>query len=230
LTIGQSPRRDVMPGVFYGLGDDGQRIEAVELGALDGLSHEEIAALAPRADAGDYWLVTRLRDGAEVKVARRHLERRLQLAIDTLEGEQGCAATVLLCTGEFPMLRAKKPLIEPDPLVFRLVQGLLSPGDRLGVIVPLPEQMEQSRPKWGQLDPKVRIAAASPYGDIVEVVRAGGQLGDASMVVLDCIGFGPQHRRAVAEVTEAPVVLPQTIVGRLTGELFAQPVSNLASS
>ena len=55
ITIGQSPRSDVVPDMVEILGPG---VEIRERGALDGLSPREIAALAPAPD--DDLLVTRL--------------------------------------------------------------------------------------------------------------------------------------------------------------------------
>ena len=72
VTIGQSPRPDLIEEYERAL--PGARL--VQAGALDGLSEAEILALAP--GAGDDVLVSRLRTGREVRLARRYLEPRLQ--------------------------------------------------------------------------------------------------------------------------------------------------------
>ena len=56
LTIGQSPRNDLIPEIeaFF------KGAEIIQLGALDGLSKEQIADLAPSGD--DEILVSKLKD------------------------------------------------------------------------------------------------------------------------------------------------------------------------
>ena len=66
VTIGQAPRTDVTPDLMKILGAE---VELIEAGALDGLSSEQIAAMAPRP--GDYVLVTRMADGTSVKICER---------------------------------------------------------------------------------------------------------------------------------------------------------------
>jgi len=61
LTIGQSPRPDVVPEILGMLGDAAADVETVEAGALDGLSRQEVRAGAPRD--GEMPLVSRLRSG-----------------------------------------------------------------------------------------------------------------------------------------------------------------------
>src|SRR5262249_11158549 len=102
ITIGQAPRGDVGAGLDEVIGP-GIRIR--EVGALDGLSREAIAALAPAP--GDDILVTRLADGQSVFVAKHHVVARVQACVDELEAA-GVAMTAILCTGVFPPLRARR--------------------------------------------------------------------------------------------------------------------------
>src|SRR3989442_131023 len=61
VTIGQSPRSDVVPEMAALIGPG---IEVREAGALDGLKRSEIEPLAPTGD--DEILVTRPQDGSAV--------------------------------------------------------------------------------------------------------------------------------------------------------------------
>ena len=62
LTIGQSPRTDILPGLMEILGKD---IEIVEAGALDGKTMEDVKKIPLRVE--DYILVSRMRDGTEIR-------------------------------------------------------------------------------------------------------------------------------------------------------------------
>ena len=44
ITIGQSPRSDVVPEIIPYLGDN---VEVIEAGALDGLTYEEMKNIKP---------------------------------------------------------------------------------------------------------------------------------------------------------------------------------------
>jgi len=68
LTIGQSPRVDIIPELKEAIGFE---VEIEEKGALDDLTWEEVKDLYPGPD--DYILVTRMRDGRVVNVAERHI-------------------------------------------------------------------------------------------------------------------------------------------------------------
>ena len=103
ITVGQSPRSDVVPDMAAILGGD---VEIVEAGALDGLTREQITRLAPEGD--DEILVTRLADGSSVFVGKSKVIPRIEAQIAALE-DRGVTLNVLLCTGEFPQLAARRP-------------------------------------------------------------------------------------------------------------------------
>jgi len=96
LTIGQSPRTDVLSDIQEYL----KGLEIVEAGALDGLTREYIETnLAPRA--GETLLVTRMRDGSEVIIAEERILPLMQERVRWLE-EQGVEVIAVLCSGSFP--------------------------------------------------------------------------------------------------------------------------------
>src|SRR5437762_13665274 len=93
VTIGQSPRDDMLPEMLERIGPG---IEPIEIGALDDLTDDAIARLAPRA--GDQTLVSRLRDGREVTLGKSWTRQRLVEIRDGLD-RRGLDLTVLPCTG-----------------------------------------------------------------------------------------------------------------------------------
>ncbi|MEM1622836.1 MAG: AroM family protein [Sulfolobales archaeon] len=213
VTIGQSPRSDVVPEVVRALGD--LDVEVVECGALDGLSKEEIAALAPKE--GEYLLVTRLKDGTEVKVSREKIIERMRNCLDRLE--QHVDVVGLLCTGEFPELKSRKVLIELSDLLLKVVESLRV--SKLGVVIPNPAQLELTMKKWSSVAPEIRVVSASPYTSTIEdIVRATAELVDCDLIVLDCIGFTTEIKKAVARATGKPVILPRTLIARVMRELL----------
>ena len=217
ITIGQSPRDDVVPEMreILGLG-----VELVEGGALDGLSRAAVGELAPRD--GDYVLVTRLRDGTSVQVAEQRILQRMQDQIDRLVAE-GAEAIALLCTGEFPPFRSPRLLIEPQVVLHHFVAAVAH-GKRIGAVVPAPDQIDQGTLRWkgaaGEGD--VCVVAGSPYEDVTGMERAVERLKawGAELVVLDCIGFTGAMKARAAAIAGVPVVLPRTVLARTLAELL----------
>jgi protein AroM len=216
VTIGQSPRTDVTSTMRKMLGSG---IELIEKGALDGLTRKEIEKLAPTA--GDYVLVTRLRDGASVRVAKKCILPRVQKCIEKLE-EMNVDLTLLLCTGDFSEIKAKRLLIKPDELVSNIVWGILKCG-KLGVVVPEEEQIPFLMRKWRKKGVSLVMVAANPYGEIRASEEAAAFLAeeDVDLIILDCIGFTPKIKELFRCLTGKPVILPQTILGRILKELVA---------
>lgn len=216
VTIGQSPRTDVTSTLKEALGTE---VELVEKGALDGLTREEIDMFAPAAR--DYMLVTRMRDGACVKVARRHVFPRVQKCIEELE-KMDVNLTLLLCTAEFPEIKNKKLLINPDKLITNIFWSILNRG-KLAVVVPEEKQISVARRKWRKKGISLVMATANPYGEIKASKEAANFLAkqNVDLIILDCIGFSPKHKELFRRLTEKPVILPQTVIGRILKELIS---------
>lgn len=213
VTIGQAPRDDIVPGFLRGFGGPA---ELVQTGALDGLDAARVEALAPRP--GDQVLVTRMKDGRPVTVGRESLVPLVQAAIDRVE-RAPVDLICVLCTGTFPELKAGVPLLEPDRLVFNLARGIL-PSGRLGVVIPLAEQVEQATERWSA-GWSVLVRAALPYGPKGEIdgaVRRFHGFGP-DLMVLDCLGFTPEDGLRAREILGRPVLVPQTILGRVAAEI-----------
>lgn len=211
--MGQSPRLDVVPEIRDVLGNSS--IEIIECGALDKLSKEEIAELTPRE--GEHVLVTRLRDGSEVRISREKVLPLVQKCIDVLEPLTD--ALGLLCTGEFQGLRSRKLLVMPYNLLLKVVESIKV--SRLGVIVPDPAQVDPAKKKWGLATRDIKVFSVSPYtGTLEELKRVSTELADRDLIILDCIGFGAEAKRVVAMTSGRPVLTPRTLLARILRELL----------
>lgn len=215
ITVGQSPRSDVTPDLDPILNG---AVDRMEIGALDGLTREQIAEFAPRD--GDYVLVSRMRDGSSVTFAERYVIPRLQQCIDDLEA-RGADLILFLCTGVFPEFRSNVPLIFPCDLLYGIVPSLTKHSN-IAVITPKQEQIPQSIKKWGEYVATAQVFAATPYGGAPDLERTAGEIArtDADLVVLDCIGFTAEMKRRVAEITGKPAILPRTMAARVIVELL----------
>jgi protein AroM len=219
ITVGQAPRSDVVPDMAAILGGD---VDILEAGALDGLTRDEIARLAPEGD--DEILVTRLADGASVFVGKSHMIPLVEARIAALE-DKGVALTALLCTGEFPKLAAKRLLLEPQQLLLGLLRAMTFPG-RLGVLTPSTRHVPQTEKRWRRSGFDAVVAPLSPYeeDDAAAVKRAAETLraGAAGLVVMDCIGFRRKTRDEVAHLVGAPTLVANLLVARVAAELLGR--------
>jgi protein AroM len=216
VTVGQAPRVDVVPDMAKVMGD----VEILERGALDGLTPAEIAPLAPSGD--DTVLVTRLRDGGAVFVGKRQVTPLVQTKIHELEA-QGVALTVLLCTGAFHGLTARRPLVEPDKLLLGVLRGIRFEG-RLGVVTPSARHVTQTEARWRGYGFDPVVVSHSPYeggldvsaAELADPLRAGG----VGLVVLDCMGFRADTRAELGRLLGVPMLVANLLVARLVAELL----------
>jgi len=216
VTIGQSPRIDLIPEMQAILGPE---VEVVEGGALDGLSLGEIQSFRPQA--GDYVLVTRLRDGTSVKIAEKHILPLMQAQIDKVVG-LGADVVAHVCTGSFPEFTCKKPLIEPQKVLGHMVRSV-SGRLAVGVVVPDTDQIAQAERRWQDAGRTVRVVAASPYGELRHLDDAAAGLREAGceLGVLDCIGFTLEMKKRFSERLGAPCVLARSALARVLKEILS---------
>ncbi|MEU7489337.1 AroM family protein [Streptomyces sp. NPDC042319] len=223
VTIGQAPRTDLTDDARpllagFGVVEHG----ALDLDRFDGPEGERTrAALAPAE--GEAPLISRLRDGSSVVLGHDALAPRMRDAVARCERD-GADATLLLCTGHFPAVPSRGPLLHAEPLV---QQGVRALADRaaVGVVCPLPAQREDVGRRWAELLPgPVSVAAADPYapGAPEAVASAARELAaeGARWLVLDCIGY-TERMRAAAAAAVAPgavVLLARTLAVRLAAE------------
>lgn len=217
ITIGQAPRTDVAPIIERYLEN---RAELVQVGVLDGMTKEYVEEhLFPEAD--DYVLTSRLVTGESVVMSREKIQPILQRKIDELE-EMGIKQILLLCTGVFPGLTTKASyLIEPDHIIPPAVKAMVG-GRRFGVIVPLPEQKANLKPKYTPFGLDPVFAVASPYkNDPAGYEAAAIELkGKVDIILLDCMGYTEEARELAVKASGLPVILSNAIMAKLVSEMI----------
>lgn len=212
VTIGQSPRVDMVPELRRWLG----QVEVIERGALDGLTPAEVARLRPDAEPGGM-LVSRMRDGSSVQLAARHIYPLVCEAVRSAE-TSGADVTLVVCTGEMPPIPHQRALLHAEGLI-AAGAGALSAGGRLGVVCPDPGQAAATGDRWARVTEDPLVAPASPYAEdsLDRVTAAARRLAadGAEVLVLDCMGYPLSARRAAAAASGLPVLLAREVVARL---------------
>lgn len=216
ITIGQAPRTDITPILEANLSNT----EIVQIGVLDGLSKEYIETkLYPMEN--DYVLTSRLVTGESVIMSREKIKPILQEKIHHLE-DMGITQLLLLCTGVFPGLTTRKShLIEPDHIIPPTIAALIGKR-KLGVIVPLENQVKTSYKKYSPfgLDPVFQVA--SPYEmNPTNFEKATQNLKkEVDVILLDCMGYTEEMRGIVEKESDIPVVLSNAIMTKLVSEII----------
>lgn len=217
VTVGQSPRDDVVPELVRQLGSD---VEVLQRGAIDDLSLDIVSEHAPVT--AEHTLVSRMRDGTEVQLDKRFVIPRLQAAIHALEDE--VRLILVLCSASFDDLDSKVPLLRPSFALDDIVRR--SRVHRLGVLTPSLEQVPAQRVRWqGLIEEEAAVFAASPYLDQRALEDAATELAhnEVDFVVLDCIGYTEAMRARIERLLSVPVVsalgaLASTVVEELDSD------------
>jgi protein AroM len=196
-----------VPSMFERTG--GQQL--LQIGALDGLDGDAISRLAP-TDA-EHPLVTRLRDGTEVVVAKERITPLMEEAVSRLE-EAGSTLVCVLCTGEFNLPSVRARVIYPDRVLLGVVDALLPQG-AIGIIIPHAGQSASMIRKWSTAARTVEIAVYSPYDAESNIASAAERLiaSNVELIVLDCMGYTRQMQREAQIRSDIPVILANRMVG-----------------
>lgn len=214
LTIGQSPRDDLVPEMKPFLLP---HIEVVEYGLLDELSSEEIKLLEP--DAGEMPLATRLKDGSQAQLGEKKVVSLLHKAIGVMTKNMKVKAIGMLCTHEFSIDKPPCPLISPFHSLQFLIDEVLEVR-RLGVLVPLESQVERAKKKWER--EKVIVEVKSPYveGKTWQQVSKVFVRERVEAIIPDCIGYKIDDRLKIQNLIPVPVLLPRAILAHAINQLF----------
>jgi protein AroM len=217
-TIGESPRDDVVPAILKQLGPN---TRAVERGCLDRLQLDEIEGLAPTDD--EVGIITLLRSGASVLLSHRKILPRMQQCVDQLVHDEKANVVVILCGADWSAIRSERLVINPGNL-FPAVVSSLALGMKLGIIKPSAGQVEQETARYASIGIDAVVTSASPYAgdDRLELARDAAQAladGGCDLVWMTCIGMDTRMREVVADVTQKPVILAQSLIASMVSQL-----------
>jgi protein AroM len=194
---------------------DGSSLDIEEHGALDGLSREDIESAAPRE--GQERLVSRLRDGSEVLLEAEWAHHRVEEMVRKLDGG-GIDVFVLLCTGSFHGLSPRGILVAAGPVVDHGLAALAGSARSIGVLLPNEGQQAGFRCEPAGKR-RFLLSHASPYsGDRWET--AAGELEEADLVVMHCMGYTEPMRRKIAGKTGKPVLLARRMVAAAVAQIL----------
>jgi protein AroM len=215
LTIGQSPRDDILPGLREILGKD---VEIVEAGALDGKTMDDVKKMPLKVE--DYILVSRMRDGTEIKITKKYILPLMQEKLDYLE-DQGIRLTVVMCTGKFPQFKSRGLVVTPKEILEGVMAGSMKKG-RLGVVYPTAEQMPMAETEWGRPGVEVYPDTVSPYEPKdVEALLKRLKAQNLDLILLNCFGFPIEIKRKIEKATGKPVVQANTLVAHVLSEYIS---------
>ena len=218
ITIGQSPRTDVIPEIRDLLSPD---VQIMERGVLDGLSWKEVYDLAPVMDSDEDGaiLVSRMQDGCSVRLSENKILPLIYRAVEELE-KDGAELIAMLCTGTFPSgIMHNVPVIFPQKLLYGVVPAL---AGKIGVVSPDKAQLVNTEARWKRLVPSVIVGSSNPYLGAEELEQLGTLFREdgAELCVLDCIGYSREMKERMEKASGLPVILPRTLLMRIVAEIL----------
>jgi len=189
VTIGQSPRTDVIPELITIIG---KSFEYREIGLLDFPENfQSLKTLNKEIEGG--FLVSRLKNGEEIKLPRKWVVQKLKEI--SSKAEEGLK--VLLCTENFDL----SDFILPAKILETFVS--ISRPRKLGVVVPEEGQIDMVKRKWERLVENIKMTNFSPY------TKTSGDLSilsDRELIVLDCIGYSENDENYLKNYTSGIVI------------------------
>ena len=203
VTIGQAPRVDITPDMMSGFKTE---YDITEFGALDGMTKEEVAELAPKNGAA--CLVSRMTDGSEVVCSAEEIEKRLETLFEKIDPEQ-FDAILMLCSGKLHAAVHTLPVFSPFDTLSAEIDARRAAKDVVGVISPHADQIGKMQAHFTSAD-EARFASASPYA-VDEFAKAGEALKETDIIIMNCMGFDS----AMAAKVEAAANVPTMTVRQL---------------
>ncbi len=216
FTIGQAPREDLVAEIRDVMGP----VPIEVRGALDGWTLDQVEAIPPVEDADA--LHTRLLLGPggaalNVKISKKAVTGQFRRML----AEVGRRPTLIGCTGRFVDLDAGPNVLFPSGVLKGLVDGLLPRGGRLGVLVPIPEQVESFRLAWSEPERPATVVTVTPGEDPTDAARQLAEA-DVDLVILDCFGYERSLLDQVRAEVDRPVLSAVRCTALLAGEMLGE--------
>jgi DNA-binding CsgD family transcriptional regulator len=214
VSVGHSPRADLIETMLSSLD---LSIEALEIGALDRLSIEEIDQFRPRP--GEPGIVTRLRDGGDIVLSKPRIAERMAGIVAGFHPHE-FDLVVILSTGIFREFESTCPTVNAQRAMESTIISLASQGEAIGIIQPLEQQVaELDIPALGLF----RVTATHAHdGDRGSLARALVDLAECDIIVLNSVSFTEADQQMVAKASGKPVVLARRIVAGAIRLLLSQ--------
>jgi protein AroM len=213
LRIGQTPRPDLTEGLLDILGPG---YEIIEAGGLDDHTIDQVNEIDLNPD--HYILVTKMRDGTDVKITKKYIIPRMQVQLDKLE-DQGVRLTLVTCTGKFPQFKSRGLVLTPSDVLKGVIEGSIKAG-KLAVVYPVAEQMPYADRDFGRDGVEVYTDYVNPdEEDEVKGLLERLVLEDPDMVFLNCFGFPYSLKEQVKEATGKPTIHSSALIARVVKEL-----------
>jgi protein AroM len=214
VTLGQSPRVDLVPEILSSLDSP---VQPLEYGLLDDVNAKELRAAEPRP--GEPAFLTRLRDGNHVELSVEWTHERFRDVYDRIKqrGSDLVVLTLASCGQDF---RPDGATIQSDKVVERAIDALSNADLHLGIVVPLDGLIRDHQMLGGPWE-RTSVAAARP-GDFDALSRAVSEMTDCDILVLHSMGYTNADRDEVRRLAQKPVIMNRRLVANAIKRALVQ--------
>lgn len=179
LTIGQTPREDLMKAFIKGGVQDVQLV-----GALDGVSESEIKSLEKVPGEEKLYVV---HNNGTSNISHDCIEERIDKLIRQYENSSDAIA--LLCMSEFKSRSDQTTIIYPIKELREKASDINS-DDTTIIFIPIKEQLSSANLKWANLKGDKQFVVANPKAEnVLELLNKEITLHSPSYIILDCYGY-----------------------------------------
>ncbi|MFF2753075.1 AroM family protein [Psychrobacillus sp. NPDC058041] len=179
ITIGQTPREDLMKAFIKG---GVQNIQMI--GALDGFSEDEIINLEKVPGQEKLYVVHK---NGTSNISHECIEDRVDKLIRQYEASSDAIA--LLCMSEFKSTSDETRIIYPIKELCEKASEINN-HDTTIIFLPIKEQLTSAKLKWANLKGNKRFVVVPPKSQsVLDMLTKEIKLHSPSYVILDCYGY-----------------------------------------
>lgn len=225
VTLGQTPRTDVVPELCE---LTGRPMEAIEFGVLDGVDADVLARISP--GPGEPALLTRMRDGSDIVMSIDWTSDRMQEIYSEIAGLD-IDLVVLMSSLLGAVPAPAQTTIFCDRVVVRTIETFTDAGLRVGILLSLDSQGDMVVRDRTRRPEMVRAAIARP-GDHGALEVAIDELDDCDVLILHSVTYSEEERRNAAARSGKPVVMARRLVASAIREALdrlAAPSGSITS-
>ncbi|MEP3245417.1 MAG: AroM family protein [Sneathiella sp.] len=202
ITAGQTPRTEMLAETLTPIDCDWH---VQEVGALDGLSYQDILELEPSPH--EMGISTFLKDGRNVVISENWLRQKV-LDLCQGRGRSFSDLTLIASTGVFDLGTTAGHVLHAQNSLDQFMESLIVAGQTVGLVYPLVGQPDGR----GQgHSPHIKPGYAA-CGDEEALKIAGEKIGDCDFIVLNSMGYSEKDREAILQASGKPTILVRRIV------------------
>ncbi|MGI9425848.1 MAG: AroM family protein [Hyphomicrobiaceae bacterium] len=204
VTLGQSPRIDLVPEILAELD---MEVETLEFGLLDDVHAWSPQEIAPGPE--DPSFLTVLRDGTQIELSIDWAYTRFRQVYDDIISNGADLVVLMSASGGYNFKPQSATLLS-DRVVDRAIEVFLLAEFQVGIVVPLDGTLLDLSAIGGPW-PRAQVAAAKP-GDKSGLEAAVASLTDCDIIVLHSMGYSRDDLELVRKLSKKPAILNRRLI------------------